>query len=99
MLILANNHQPPFNVDISFRCSRKKNQIVFYTDADMYIYKYIFLINIFSEQTILLIHFKISRALLTKKTLLMSNSYLFHQRNTTSLIIIVKSLYVARVTV
>lgn len=72
MLILANNHQPPFNVDISFRCSRKKNQIVFYTDADMYIYiyKYIFLINIFSEQTILLIHFKISRALLTKKTLL-----------------------------
>lgn len=67
MLILANNHQPPFNVDISFRCSRKKNQIVFYTDADMYIYKYIFLINIFSEQTILLIHFKISRALLTKK--------------------------------
>lgn len=42
MLILANNHQPPFNVDISFRCSRKKNQIVFYTDADMYIYISIF---------------------------------------------------------
>lgn len=42
MLILANNHQPPFNVDISFRCSLKKNQIVFYTDADMYIYLSIF---------------------------------------------------------